>query len=337
MKSRVEILSIGDVLTDAFIKLDPKFVRLDERQKHDVRLSIPYGAKIPFEEVVIIPGVGNAANAAVSFARLGLKSALLAHVGRDDYGQEILHTLVKNNVQTQFIHSDPGKFTNYHYVLWFESDRTILMKHEKYDWRLPHLSELDRPRWIYLSRLGPDTLAFHHQIGAFIAKNSDIKLVFQPDRFQMEFGTEELASIYKYAELVFCNREEAMLITKSKSDDVVELMRRMHKLGPHQAVITDGPKGSYGSDGTTVWSMRNYPDPAAPVDRTGAGDAFASTVTAAVAHGKSLDEAMVWAPINSMSVVQGVGAQAGLLSESKIKTWLSKAPADYKPKVIGKI
>ena len=78
--------------------------------------------------------------------------------------------------------------------------------------------------------------------------------------------------------------------------------------------------------------MPLYPDPAPPVDRTGAGDAFASTFVAALIKGKSLDEALRWAPINSMNVVQRVGAQAGLLSEYQLDHFLQTAPDWYYPK-----
>jgi ribokinase len=77
--------------------------------------------------------------------------------------------------------------------------------------------------------------------------------------------------------------------------------------------------------------MPLYPDPAPPVDRTGAGDAFASTFVVALATGKSIEEALRWAPINSMSVIQKVGAQAGLLKENELEEWLAKAPDWYQP------
>ena len=77
-------------------------------------------------------------------------------------------------------------------------------------------------------------------------------------------------------------------------------------------------------------TIPNYPDPAPPLDRTGAGDAFASTIVAALALGESMDTALTWAPVNSASVVQQLGAQAGLLSMDKLKQWLAKAPEDYK-------
>ncbi len=46
--------------------------------------------------------------------------------------------------------------------------------------------------------------------------------------------------------------------------------------------------------------------------------------------GESMDTALTWAPINSMSVVQELGAQKGLLSLDKLKKYLAAAPEDYK-------
>ena len=43
------------------------------------------------------------------------------------------------------------------------------------------------------------------------------------------------------------------------------------------------------------------------------------TLMAAICKGHPLEEALTWAPINSMSVVQHVGSQAGLLTEQEVK------------------
>jgi sugar/nucleoside kinase (ribokinase family) len=77
--------------------------------------------------------------------------------------------------------------------------------------------------------------------------------------------------------------------------------------------------------------MPPYPDPAPPYERTGAGDAFASTFVAALIKGSNLEGALQWAPINSMNVVQHVGAQEGLLTEKDLGELLAKAPEWYKP------
>ena len=115
----------------------------------------------------------------------------------------------------------------------------------------------------------------------------------------------------------------------------------MHDLGPKIVVITDGPKGAYSYDGSTSLTtggeylfMPAYPDPKSPYERTGAGDAFSSTVVAVLALGMDVRTALRWGPINSMSVVQKVGAQAGLLSREQLEKYLAEAPADYEPRFI---
>ena len=80
--------------------------------------------------------------------------------------------------------------------------------------------------------------------------------------------------------------------------------------------------------------MPMYPDPKPPVDRTGAGDSFSSTFTIALTMGKTIPEALAWGPVNSMSVVQHIGAQKGLLSKSEIEENLKHAPKEYKAKRI---
>ena len=130
------------------------------------------------------------------------------------------------------------------------------------------------------------------------------------------------------------NREEAMDVTGLGYDSIRDLANGLHALGPEIVVITDGPNGSYASDGTKVVTVPNYPDPAPPVERTGAGDAFSSTFVAAIAAGEPLETALLWAPINSMNVVQHIGAQKGLLTKEALDGYLRDAPEWYKVKEI---
>ena len=151
----------------------------------------------------------------------------------------------------------------------------------------------------------------------------------------MKFGKDALAGIYKRTDVFFCNKEESQKILKTDEDDIKKLLKAMSALGPKIVAITDGVKGAYSYDGKEILFMREYPDPKPPFERTGAGDAFSSTFAVALALGKSVREAIMWAPINSMSVVQQIGARAGLLTRKELEEYLAKAPADYEPKVIG--
>ena len=110
-------------------------------------------------------------------------------------------------------------------------------------------------------------------------------------------------------------------------------MQGLRDLGPKVVVMTDGIKGAYSYDGTDAYFMPVYPH--VPFERTGAGDAFASTFTSAISLGKTIPEALMWAPINSMSVVQHVGAQKGLLTREALEDYLQKAPEDYTVKKIN--
>src|SRR5271156_2821215 len=131
-QKQLDVLSVGDVVTDAFIKLFDESERVEKRPD-GTWLALPFGTKIPFDFAQVIPGVGNAANAAVAFARLGFNSGLVANVGGDEHGREILAALHQSKVDSRFVHINPDKHSNYHYVLWYKDERTILIKHEEYD------------------------------------------------------------------------------------------------------------------------------------------------------------------------------------------------------------
>jgi len=120
-----------------------------------------------------------------------------------------------------------------------------------------------------------------------------------------------------------------------ENTDLKALMKGIRALGPKIVIVTDGPLGAYAYDKEDhFWQMPIYPDPNPPYERTGAGDAFASTFTVALALDLPVTDALRWAPVNSMSVVQAVGAREGLLTREKLVEWLAKAPADYLPKQI---
>lgn len=323
----IDFLAIGDIVTDAFIKIKDARATCDINE-HNCKLSLRFGDKVPYESVEEVRAVGNSANAAVSVARLGIKSGLMAHVGKDFHGENCLSELRLNNVSTEYVGIHDGIATNYHYVLWYDVDRTILVKHAHFPVAFPQ--EMKAPQMIYLSSLGEGTEDYHAQIAKYAIEHPEVKLVFQPGTFQMKMGIEKLKDIYTNTYAFFCNVEEAQRILETTEEKIPVLFEKLHALGPKIVFITDGIKGAYASDGKEAWFMPIYPQD--PYERTGAGDAFASTVSAGLLLGKTLGEALTWGPINSMSVVQFVGAQKGLLTMDRLEHHLAEAPADYKPK-----
>jgi ribokinase len=357
MNTALDFLAVGDITTDAFIELRDAWIETDNPE-HRQELCMRFGDKSPYESVAVVPAVGNSPNAAVAARRLGLSSAIVTDLGDDDYGKEMLRALRREGVSRKFARVHPGFGSNYHFVLRFKAERTILVKHEEYPYAFPEIEPA--PRYLYLSSLAENSLPYHEQIADYLEAHPDCALAFQPGTFQIKLGARRIARLYKRSRLFFCNKEEAKRILSSSpspsplspispisknglkgvagrnaTDEIKELLVGIRDLGPKIAVITDGRNGAFADDGTSVWSIPMFPDPKPPVDRTGAGDSFAATFTAALALGKSIPEALLLAPINSMSVTQEIGAQKGLLTRDRLEKYLADAPKDYAPKKLS--
>lgn len=327
METPGKFIAIGDTVIDAFIKLDVGHV---QESAVGPELCIPYGAKVPFESVTVIPAVGNSANAAVAAARLGLSSALVSFLGKDDNGIACLGRLVEEKVETTYVTQEEGKPTNYHYVLWYGDDRTILIKHSEFTSKLP---DIGSPVWVYLSSLGSHARELHFDLVEYKKTHPDIKIAFQPGTFQLAMK-QELADLYTITDVLCMNKEEAQELLATDTHEIKLLLDGLEALGAKTIIVTDGHAGAYMKHDHTYFNMPIYPDIAPPLERTGAGDAFFSTFISYLCKGYDAVYAIKRAPINSMNVVQHIGAQEGLLSENKIEEYLKNAPAGYELKIL---
>lgn len=340
-RKNLDFIAFGDMVIDAFIRLgDESHAHINQAVDGVREIALPFGDKIPFEFAKEVVAVGNSANAAVSAARLGLSTGLIVDIGDDENGKKCLRQLEKEGVSTEFVHTHKDKHTNYHYVLWYKDERTILIKHELFDHVLP---DIGAPKVMYLTSASENSLPFHEAIADYLDANPKINLVFQPGTFQMKWGTEKLNRIYKRTNIFSCNVEEAEKILNIPSQTrnrafIKSLLDGIRSLGPVLPVITDGPDGvyTYNCQGEglpinydQIVHLDKYPDIAPPYERTGAGDAFTSTFAVARTLGLSVANSLKWASINSMNVCQHIGAQEGLLTKKEIESYLAKAPADW--------
>lgn len=328
-----DLVCIGDCVVDTFIDLQEASVHWQDEDHEHGELSMAFGVKIPYKSYTVIPGVGNPANVAVGAARLGLKTGFLTAIGDDASGKDTLALYKKEGIKADLIKTNKNVPTNQHFVLTYKAERTILVRHNEFSYEDP-MKLSGKTDWVYFSSLGEHSLPFHKKIGAYLKKNPDVRLGFNPNTFQLRFGVEKLKEIYRHTYVLFVNREEAEEMLKTKNPDIHFLFNGLHKLGPKIIVITDGPDGAYASTVAGRWFMPPYPDPKPPVSRTGAGDAFSTGFFCALIKGLSVHDALRWAPIESMNVVQYFGAQAGLLTKRKLEAFLKKAPKHYLPKSI---
>jgi len=327
----LDLLAIGDIAVDVFIKINDAEASCDLEGEH-CKLCLNYGGKIPYESTEVCPATGNSSNVAICASRLGLKSALMTNIGGDKNGTDCLDKLKKENVDTFCVKTESDKPTNYHYVLWYEKEHTILTKHEKYNYewiKTKESQEYNSPAWIYLSSLGDDSMSFYNEIIDYLKRHTKIKLAFSPGTYQIKLGTDKLADIYKNTNVFICNHEEAQEILKIEQENIPLLTKMIHDLGPKIVVITDGVKGAYSYDGNDTLFMKAFTQPA--YESTGAGDAFSGAFVIALSFGKDISEALIWGMANAMSVVSHVGPHKGLLNREQIEEYIKNVAVENKP------
>ena len=326
---RFDVLCVGDVASDLYIPLPEDRVRI--RSDDDGEwLELPYGGKVPFDRQTDVHTGGNAANAAVACARLGLRAALASFLGADHLGLEILAELHAEGVDTSLVRLDRHAPTNRHFVLWVGHERTILVRHEDYDYRWTRLGPSELPAWLYLTSVGRNAHAYEDQITDWLDEHPSVELAFEPGTHQIEQGALGLERLYRRAALLVCNVQEAATICGlDPASGADALLSGLLDLGPRRVAVTDSVAGAYAADRERRYEVPIYPDAEPVVDRTGAGDAFAATLLAYLAQGMPLDAALLRAPVNAMSVVHGIGPQAKLLRPDQLDELLNPPPDGF--------
>lgn len=314
-----DLISIGDSTIDTFVPLEDAIVKVIDGEP---MLCLRYGDKIPVGSAVSLVA-GNAANNAVGGARLKLKTAIYVNVGEDLNGHKIKEKLKSEDVDTRYVMMNKEFPTNHHFVLDFKGERTILIYHQPWDYKLP---DLDQTKWVYFTSVSASFVKSDllMQLTQYLERTG-AKLLYNPGTFQIKLGVKKHPRLLALSELFVVNLEEAKLILghhESEKIPVKKLLKSICDLGPKMAVITDGAEGSYGFDGEKFYQLGIFP--AELVEETGSGDAYATGVLAALFHGKDLPEAMRWGAVNGAAVVEEIGPQAGLLSYDKMQERLKE-------------
>lgn len=312
-----DLISIGDTVVDTLIPLTDAEILENQGIK---LLGLPYGAKLACGQSISIVG-GNACNNAIGSSRLGLKTAIYTNVGnkdQDEWDHRILAKLKKEKVDTRFVLETNDLPSNHNIILSFKGERTILVHHQNWEFKLP---DLDKARWIYLTSMSPSFInsGIIKEICNYL-KRSGSKLAYQPGTFQLKLGIKKNAEVLVLTEVLILNLEEAKaFLGYSVQDklDIKKLLLKLANLGPKIVIITNGIDGSYAYDGINFLQIRSFP--ANLKEMTGAGDAYATGVIVGFCYGQDLAKAMRWGVANGAAVVEQIGPQAGLLTYDQMQ------------------
>lgn len=299
------VLCIGKATQDVFLRDD----EFDPTLEGDVAYThLPLGAKLDIDELYFATG-GNATNVAVTLVRQGLRAEYLWGLGHDPASEASLRALDAEGVDTSHVVQHTGLQASYSTVLLASSgERTILNFHGQ----LPTAKDIEQllgtvttPDWVYPTALGSvETL---ERIVSW-ATTRNVKVMLNPAGSELSDGTK-LRSLLDSVDVLCLNKEEMQQLVEGET--LEELVRHGLHYSP-VVIVSDGPRGVVASDGKTIVRAGMYED-VPVVDRTGAGDAFASGFLSQWLLGKSLKESVVFASANSTSVVTKIGAKDGIL------------------------
>ena len=233
----------------------------------------------------------------------------LGVVGRDPAGQAVLDDLDAENVDTRYVQFSQQYNTGYSVLLLAPNgERTILT----YRGASTHYHAADftvadiEADWLYVSTLAGQMTVLDKVFRE--ARAAGMKICFNPGKRELA-QRDKLMGLLDDVEVLALNKEEMQQMVPG--DHLEQLVRRAKELVP-VVLLTDGVNGSMASDGVTIVRAAMYEDVPA-IDRTGAGDAFASGFLSQWAHGAQLKDAVVFASANSSSVVNHIGAKTGIL------------------------
>ncbi len=302
------IVAIGKATQDVFLKsheFDPK------KEGKVAYTHLPLGSKLDVDEAVFSTG-GNATNVAVTLARQGLDSHFIWALGNDPASVSILKAMDDENVNTSLVEQDDRHQASYSTVLLSpDGERTILNFHGSGMSKTAFseaLHKITKADWLYPSSLGDYELL---DMTLRRANQLNAKVMLNPAGSELAHPTK-LKPLLEDVDVLCLNKEEMQTLVHG--DSLEELVRHGLNLCP-VVIVSDGPNGVCASDGKTIITAGMYED-VPVVDRTGAGDAFASGFLSQWALGKDLKQSVIFASANSTSVVNHVGAKEGILAEN---------------------
>ena len=300
---KFDVITFGSAVVDVF-------VHTSVAEKGD-KICYPIGEKILINELKFDIG-GGGTNTAVAFSRLGLNTGCICNVGDDENGHKILSLLKKENVH--FLGKvDKNGMTGYSVILDSRGgERTILTyKGVNNDVSIKDinisLAEINT-KWLYYSALLEKSFETQKKL-AFILHKKGTKIVFNPSSYII--NNENIKGLLKILEVLILNKEEAEALYKRYKCNG-KILEGLYSLGPRIVVITDKDKETLCYDGEEHYSIMPHKN-IKVVERTGAGDAFASGFVAGRVAGWPIQKCLELGLKESESVIQFMGAKNKLV------------------------
>lgn len=319
-------MSIGGATYDLFVRTAHDLVQTE--QKKQATLALPLGEKIRVQDVIQTCG-GGACNTAVGFARLGADAYVSCILGSDQWGEALLQNFHAEHVRTNCTTIVEKEHSSFSIILSAGSGERVILYSPGTNDHL-HDATFDRETacnmdWIYLNHIQEGSCIIQDDIIDILTGNHALRMTWNPGGCQLDMGIKEkhMSKLLTYTTILLLNQEEAYRFTKTETID--DALYALCRAGPKIICITQGKNGVTATDGTAQYHCP-VPHRSTVVDTTGAGDAFGTAVSFAIAEGWTLSDALKAGTFNAANVVGVFGAQAGLLSKKRLLADITQKP-----------
>lgn len=331
MKKTFDAIVFGSATIDVFLtsgefgngkSRESKFRNKKPKNKSDHSvLQLPHDAKIEVERATVCSG-GGGTNVAVGLARLGLKTAVAARLGQDQFAPVIVDELRREGVWTKMLAVEPGEETDYSTILVVpKKGKVILVSRGKTRLNEQNISwDKLSTAWFHLASL-EGNLRLVQKIFTF-ARREGIKISWNPGSRELQ-QREKLFSLMDGVDVFILNQQETETLLEKKMTNK-DFWSTVFDLPVRIIAITQGKRGAWlvfphQKKKTHLEALSSK-----IVETTGAGDAFCSGLIAGLFYQKRPREAVYWGLSNGASVVGQFGAKTGLLTKRGANQWLRK-------------
>jgi len=295
---KFHVVTFGSAVVDVFVGTD-----ISEKKNF---IAYPVGSKILIKDLKFDIG-GGGTNTAVAFSRLGLRTGCICGIGGDLNSVLILNKLRKENVKV--LTKNKKQKSGYSVILDSkEKNRTILTYKGVNDKITLKNIKKFKTSWLYCSSVVGKSLKAQKKLMK-VLKKQGVGIAFNPSSYLIK--KEILGDMLKLTDILILNKEEAGMLCKEK-----DKLLGLRKLGPGIVVITDKNKKIEAFDGKKKYSL--IPNKIKVVERTGAGDAFASGFVAGMITGKSIKQSLKLGLRESEAVIKYFGAKNNLIRRNLV-------------------
>jgi ribokinase len=268
------------------------------------------GQTIEGESFQQAPG-GKGANQAVAAARLGVRVAMVARVGKDEHGSAIVRGLEGEHVSTRHVSRDEKDSTGVALIMVDQRGEKQILTAPGANRRMTPEQVRAAGTVIQSTRVVLAQLEVPLECvleAARLGRKAGARFVLDPAP-ALPLPDEFLGLV----DVIRPNASEARVltgITVTDRDSARRAAEWLLKHGAGAAIVQAGDEGDLLVDRDHEYWLPRFR--VKSIDATGAGDAFAAALAVALAEGRSLAEAGPFASAAAALATTVVGAQAGL-------------------------